>query len=135
MFPDNYTGRIIRDKLALQSKPCVCSTGQLSCKLSDRFPINVRDTCLKMRFFYGWSFSFTDDRHETPKALPLGNTTPSTSQQSNPQTSREKYDSKENLIDDSPVEIDDCSAQEYEIMKVRTQSVLFLRCKILSSNL
>ncbi|XP_031783658.1 follistatin-related protein 5 isoform X2 [Nasonia vitripennis] len=54
-----------------------------------------------------------DDHHETPKALPLGNATPPTSKQSNHQT---RHDSKENFVEEN-YDLDDCSAQEYEIMK------------------
>lgn len=66
-------------------------------------------------------FSFTcvtGDHRETPKALPLGNATPPTS----------KQDSQENFVESN--DLDDCSAQEYEIMKVRVFRMIRISEKI-----
>uniref|UniRef100_A0ABD2XK46 Follistatin-related protein 5 n=1 Tax=Trichogramma kaykai TaxID=54128 RepID=A0ABD2XK46_9HYME len=73
-----------------------------------------------------------DDHQETPKALPLHNAVTASSATAasaavssissssgggeEERDSRVKYDSKENLVEDG-YDVDDCSAQEYEIMK------------------
>jgi hypothetical protein len=64
-----------------------------------------------------FNFHFIDEHRETPKVLPLGSATPPTYKQYSQENNQVKYDSKENFIEDN-YDVDDCSAQEYEIMKV-----------------
>lgn len=62
------------------------------------------------------NFCIADDHRETPKALPVGDSTQPTVNQDR------KDDVRENLVDTDSYGLEDCSAQEYEIMKVRERS-------------
>ncbi|CAB0037197.1 unnamed protein product [Trichogramma brassicae] len=80
-----------------------------------------------------------DDHQEAPKALPLHNAVTASSATAasaaassisssggseEERDSQVKYDSKENLVEDG-YDVDDCSAQEYEIMKVQYTTRFF----------
>ncbi|XP_043287172.1 follistatin-related protein 5-like isoform X3 [Venturia canescens] len=58
-----------------------------------------------------------DDHRETPKALPVGESTPPTLNQDSSRSGNHKNDIRENLVDNDNYGLEDCSAQEYEIMK------------------
>lgn len=57
-----------------------------------------------------------DDHRETPKALPISEATSPTLSARN---TNNKDDIRDNLIDSDINDLEDCSAQEYEIMKVQ----------------
>lgn len=75
-----------------------------------------------------YSLFVTDENYETPKPSSIGNTTPQ--QQQHTDYEAGIHDSKENLVDENYTS-EDCSAQEYEIMKVRKKScrimIVFLK--------
>ncbi|XP_043473135.1 follistatin-related protein 5-like isoform X1 [Leptopilina heterotoma] len=61
-----------------------------------------------------------DEHHETPKALPFGNATPPSSKSLDDDIIKNddsKNDIKENVVETDRYDSEDCSAQEYEIMK------------------
>lgn len=76
------------------------------------------------------NLAFLDEHRETPKALPLGSATPPPiDKQYGQESNQVKYESKENLIEDN-YDVDDCSAQEYDIMKVRMAFIHLGRCRL-----
>lgn len=71
-------------------------------------------------------FMFSDDHQETPKTLPFGNVTPpSTKHLDNTIDNEDSKNIKENIVDKDSYGSEDCSAQEYEIMKVTFNANVF----------
>lgn len=68
----------------------------------------------------------TEDHRETPKALPVGEATAPTLGLKNGINHQD--DVRDNLVDIDANDLNDCSAQEYEIMKVHIYILLKSLC-------
>ena len=96
---------------------------QVLCRINGRvayksYPSRLKPLSFTFHQVYIFLFYFVaDDHRETPKVLPVGESTPPTVNQDPSRSGNHKDDVRENLVDTDTYGLEDCSAQEYEIMK------------------